>query len=238
MPICSRSSTWACVLGASVIRASVAAMARLRRRSAPEETSCFCRGDGAPFSTARFWEVGRYSSSLSARRRRARRGGRPRPRARQHKTVERCKTPSSVHTGSHQIGIAERGQEPCSRRKLSCAARSARCAMSQHRSAGDVANAPVFLLLLRALLRQEALAFFCVLGEGRLPPLDEERRRPSFNIVLESTANCRVSQQTGWLPIFSCAVTDLDLFGPRGSSTGPHAATTRCGVSATDTYPL
>ena len=97
MPICSRSSTWACVLGASVSRASVASTARLRRRSAPEETSCFCRGDGAPFSTARFWEVGRYPWSRNARRRRARRGGRPRPRARQHRTTERCKTPSSVH---------------------------------------------------------------------------------------------------------------------------------------------
>ena len=78
--------------------------------------------------------------------------------------------PHLLCTGSHQIGIAERGQEPCSRRKLSCAARSARCAMSQHRSAGDVANAPVFLLLLRALLRQEALAFFLCAGRGETSP--------------------------------------------------------------------
>ena len=197
----------------------------------------FFRVDGAPFSTARFWEVGR-DPCLSTRGGGARAAAVDRDRVRASTRPPSAAKPHLLCTGSHQIGIAERGQEPCSRRKLSCAARSAGCAMSQHRSAGDVANAPVFLLLLRALLRQEALAFFCVLGEGRLPPLDEERRRPSFNIVLESTANCRVSQQTGWLPIFSCAVTDLDLFGPRGSSTGPHAATTRCGVSATDTYPL
>ena len=40
---------------------------------------------------------GALSVSLKARRRCARRGGRPRPRARQHRTTERCKTPSSVH---------------------------------------------------------------------------------------------------------------------------------------------
>ena len=57
----------------------------------------FCRVDGVPFSAVRFWEVRRYTSSLNARRRRARGGGRERPRARQHRTIERCKTPSSVH---------------------------------------------------------------------------------------------------------------------------------------------
>ena len=86
MPTCSRSSTWACVFWGV-------------------GDPCFCRVDGAspapvdgvPFSTVRFWEVGRYSSSLSARRRRAGSSGRPRPRARQYRTTERCKTPSSVH---------------------------------------------------------------------------------------------------------------------------------------------
>ena len=178
MPICSRSSTWACVVGAPVSRASVASMARLRRRSAPEETSCCCRVDGGCFSTVRFREVGRYPCL-------SRRGGGVRvavvdsDRERASIGPPSAAKPHLLCTGSHQIGIAERGQEPCSRRKLSCAARSARCAMSQHRSAGDVANAPVFLLLLRALLRQEALAFFFAGsgGEERPLSLDDERRR-------------------------------------------------------------
>ena len=67
--------------------------------------------------------------------------------------------PHLLCTGSHQIGIAERGQEPCSRRKLSCATRSARCAMSQHRSAVDVATLLSLLLLRKVSRRKETLAF-------------------------------------------------------------------------------
>ena len=44
-----------------------------------------------------FGRLGAIRVSLKARRRRARRSGRPRARARQHRTTERCKTPSSVH---------------------------------------------------------------------------------------------------------------------------------------------
>ena len=52
----------------------------------------WCAALDRPFSGGEALSV-----SLKARRRRARRGGRVRPRARQHRTTERCKTPSSVH---------------------------------------------------------------------------------------------------------------------------------------------
>lgn len=105
-----------------MIRASVASMARLRRRLAPEKTSFFCRVDGAPFSTVRFWEVGRYRSSLGARRRRAGGSGRTRPRARQYKTVERRKPGYSTDARTQvadQVRIAESAELPYARPELS-----------------------------------------------------------------------------------------------------------------------
>ena len=112
-----------------MIRASVASMARLRRRSEPEKTSCFCCVDGVPFSTVRFWEVGRYPSSLDARRRRAGSSGRTRQRARQYKTAERRKPGYSIAwrtLAADQVRIAESAELPNTRKKLSsCAPRSA-----------------------------------------------------------------------------------------------------------------
>ena len=104
-------------------------MAPLRRRSEPEKTSCFCRVDGAPFSTARFWEVRRYPWSRNARRRRAGSSGRTRQRARQYKTAERRKPGYSIAwrtLAADQVRIAESAELPNTRKKLSsCAPRSA-----------------------------------------------------------------------------------------------------------------
>ena len=147
--------------------------------------------------------------------------------------------PHLLCTGSHQIGIAERGQEPCSRRKLSCATRSARCAMSQHRSAVDVATLLSLLLLRKVSRRKETLAFFAgKRGEERPLFLEEERRRPSFPIALESTTKLTGFPAFGWLSILSRAVGDLDLFGRRGSSTGRRVRRRAAAAAATDTYPL
>ena len=46
-------------------------------------------------------------------------------------------------------------------------------------------------------------------------------------IATESTPNWRVFSEFGWLRVLSRAVGYLDLFGRRGSSTVPRAATTR-----------
>ena len=123
MPICSRSSTWACVFGAPVSRASVASMA------------FFCRGDGAPFSTVRFWEVGCYPC-LSARGGGARAAAVDRDRERASLRPSSGANPDIPSLREHWLRTkyASRKALSCLSRGKSCrlalrAARAARCAI-------------------------------------------------------------------------------------------------------------
>ena len=97
-----------------------------------------CRVDGVPFSTVRFWEVGRYLWSLGARRRRAGSSGRTRPRARQYKTVERRKPGYSIAwrtLAADQVRIAESAELPNTWQELSsCVPRRKSGALRHFRS--------------------------------------------------------------------------------------------------------
>ena len=186
MPICSRSSTWACVFGGvgdpcfRRVDGASTVSARRRRSSVASPARPFSGGEA-------------LSVSLKARRRRARRSGRERPRARQHRTTERCKTPSSVHWISPNRHRGTRTGAVLSAQVVVRRAQRALRYVSTSFSRRCRQRSCVFAA--SSSLAKTRGTSFCVLGEGRLPPLDEERRRPSFNIVLESTANCRVSRK-------------------------------------------
>ena len=140
------------------------------------ETSCFCRGDGAPFSTVRFWEVGCYPC-LSARGGGARAAAVDRDRVRASIRPSSGANPDIPSLREHWLRT-----KYASRKALSCLMRGKSCRLALR--AARAARCAIFTevaVLQRALLEEDRLYVrgraLATRARAKASFHDDERRR-------------------------------------------------------------